>query len=643
MAELQAVALALDKSPFPFLFKLGEYDDYFDLPQIPTDLFDQQYRVEWTLREMEKIFGKQGEIEVNRTTHVFSSNNPNIILPLKLQSTSINRLYTTTFSCGNQSYPIIQSKEYKKLSDEYNELVINNNLKDINAPSAEWTGNHFTTERLLTSNSRYGQPEFEFEDYDSSAMLDTMSRVYAPMLDNSRLTHPKKFFRKWKLGFSAGFGSIKNNRFQKRRAMFNKIPRSEITSFTKYLLSNLNKIAAVPHTFPKMEYLFGEKFKKLRSIVGAPFFTYFTQQLFAYEPDHRFTYNNTPAQVGRPLTGFGLLPLFKRYLNYQYVFGLDMSAFDSTFNKQVMDSIAELREWGYRNHTQYENISNLIRLSYKQNYSDPMFNGSTSEILEKLRALGIILSHLFHESTGLSYDKFFEIYDLSNYGDDNILGFKLTELKYNGTSFLKIESEGTIYDCEFLSKSIFPLNEEESKILSSHFGSSFKYGIRHNYNKVVQKFDKFKKSKPTETDFIQKFAAYKLMSVHHKELFQIIDQLFDKYVSENPNIRNPIIPTPLSNSNSGNYSKTRTFESQSTPMRHIFEEEPISENKWESESELNPDSNSADDNDDLNSANNNSNSASNTEQDITLLDLTMEQELIQFSDNNEGIMSEHAL
>ncbi|KAG9299740.1 hypothetical protein G9A89_013100 [Geosiphon pyriformis] len=47
-------------------------------------------------------------------------------------------------------------------------------------------------------------------------------------------------------------------------------------------------------------------------------------------------------------------------------------------------------------------------------------------------------------------------------------------------------------------------------------------------------------------------------------------------------------------------------------------------------------------NDNLNSANNNSNSASNTKQYITLLDLTMEQKLTQFSNNNEGIMSEHA-
>jgi len=562
------------KGPYPFLFKLEEYDDYFQLPSIPLDLLDQEKRIRWTLAEMEKIFGKQGEIQAAPLTLTFSKDNPNIILPLKIDSTSINRLYTTTFQSGHQSYPIVPSKEYQKLSDEYNRMMELNNLKSIDAPTAQWTGNNYSTERVLCSTSRYGQPEFDFENYDSEKMLETMSRIYQPMLDNSRLTHPKKFFRKWKLGLSSGFGSLKNGRYQKRRAMFSKIPRSGITDFAKFLCSNLDKIAAIPHTFGKMEYLFGDKWKKLRSIIGAPFFTYFTNQIFAYEPDHRFTYNNTPAQVGRPLTGFGLLPLFRRYIQYPYVFGLDMSAFDSTFNHQVMESVAALREWGYRNHSQYDEISKLIRLSYKQNYSDPLFSGSTGEILEKVRgnatgavstsqtnclALGIILSQFFHETTGLGYDKFFELYDLSNYGDDNILGCRpqghhtteelrntiydivqLCSTKYNGTIFLKIESEGSIFDCEFLSKSIFKLNDDESNKLSTHFGKYYSYGVRHNYNKIVQKFDKFKKSKPQETDFIQKFAAYKLMSVHYPDLFATIDQLFNNYVKENPKcIKNP--------------------------------------------------------------------------------------------------------
>ncbi|KAG9301541.1 hypothetical protein G9A89_008393 [Geosiphon pyriformis] len=69
-------------------------------------------------------------------------------------------------------------------------------------------------------------------------------------------------------------------------------------------------------------------------------------------------------------------------------------------------------------------------------------------------------------------------------------------------------------------------------------------------------------------------------------------------------------------------------------------------NQQKLESELNPNLNSTDDDDDdSNSAdndNNDSNFASNIEQYIMLLDLTMKQELIQFSHNNEDIMSEHA-
>ncbi|KAG9304032.1 hypothetical protein G9A89_005942 [Geosiphon pyriformis] len=120
-------------------------------------------------------------------------------------------------------------------------------------------------------------------------------------------------------------------------------------------------------------------------------------------------------------------------------------------------------------------------------------------------------------------------------------------------------------------------------------------------------------------------------------------------------------------------------------MCYIFKEEPISKNKWKSELKLNPnsnsannsnnsnstnnsndsnstddnnnsnstdnnnsnstdnnnDSNSANDNNNSNSANdnNNSNFALNTKQYITLLNLTIKQELTKFSNNNEGIIN----
>ncbi|KAG9303938.1 hypothetical protein G9A89_005848 [Geosiphon pyriformis] len=77
------------------------------------------------------------------------------------------------------------------------------------------------------------------------------------------------------------------------------------------------------------------------------------------------------------------------------------------------------------------------------------------------------------------------------------------------------------------------------------------------------------------------------------------------------------------------------------------ENKPMSSCASESESIFNPNSNSDNDNDENNSSsfvqnNNNFNSDSNSEQYIALPDLIKEQELKWFSDNNEGIMPEHA-
>ncbi|KAG9302372.1 hypothetical protein G9A89_011422 [Geosiphon pyriformis] len=82
----------------------------------------------------------------------------------------------------------------------------------------------------------------------------------------------------------------------------------------------------------------------------------------------------------------------------------------------------------------------------------------------------------------------------------------------------------------------------------------------------------------------------------------------------------------------------------------LKEEEPISSCTSESNSTFNSDSNSDDDDNNGSSSvqNNNSdnngnlNSDSDSEQYITLLDLSKDQELRWFSDNDEGIMPEHA-
>ncbi|KAG9303934.1 hypothetical protein G9A89_005844 [Geosiphon pyriformis] len=80
------------------------------------------------------------------------------------------------------------------------------------------------------------------------------------------------------------------------------------------------------------------------------------------------------------------------------------------------------------------------------------------------------------------------------------------------------------------------------------------------------------------------------------------------------------------------------------------EDKPMSNCASELESIFNPDSNSDNNNDEntgssstqnSNKNNNNLNPDSNSETYITLPDLTKEQELKWFSDNNEGIMSEH--
>jgi len=210
------------KSIFPFVFKVDGYDDYYILPEVKGDLDPQEDRIHWTFKEMEKIFGPQGSIYEDRHTHYFLSSNMEVVLPLKIGGTKINRLFSTTEGTNSQSYPINESRDYLRLIKDYKRKVERYLPGHLNGETFHWTGNNFTDERVLVSNSRYGMPEFEFEHYDPNQMLRTMSRVYAPMLENSRLTHPKKFFRKWKLVFLVDLDLLKIHVSKKEEPCLNK-------------------------------------------------------------------------------------------------------------------------------------------------------------------------------------------------------------------------------------------------------------------------------------------------------------------------------------------------------------------------------------------------------------------------------------
>jgi len=558
--------------PDVYFFSL-KYYDHFKLPNVPEVLKSTPERLAFTLQQMNNLFDTGATLESHDITHEFlyaDNDKDDLMNPLK-KDTKIRSIFKVYGQkTGTSSYRINPHYEFSK---KYEEKMIKygENPKTL---EYYWAGNDpELIKKTINSTSRYGEEEYSFNSFDREEMLEAMKIATSAMFRHSRLTSIRKIMRNFEWKYSAGFGSSDNKKFKKRKYLFTKYTRKEIEEYLRSLINKYDKLASVSHVFPKMEWLSPEKRRKIRSVIGTPFLTYFMQQIFAYEPDHRFEYEKTPFQVGRPLTGYGLAPLFHSFREEcDYVYGLDFSAFDSTFNKEVMDIVSDLRCWGYEGHAQEKEIRNLIKLSYEMNYKDPLFIGSIAELFQKNRgnttgavstsqtnccALQLFKLQLFHEVTGLPYRDFFKYYKLANYGDDNLLGIlknidrpleevkgwvnqmvQICKVNYQGTINLKIEEEGQITDTAFLSKRAFDLEEHEKEILNQA-GLHPKIGVAHDYEKLKGKFDKFKKDakKLTTTDYVQKFAAFKLLSAHHRNFFNVVDELWTDYVNANPNAR----------------------------------------------------------------------------------------------------------
>jgi len=320
------------------------------------------------------------------------------------------------------------------------------NLKGL-APEYKRTEQFATLEAELESISRYFE---ENEMIIPDLPLDDIWTMVSEIFANSQLTPFSYILKKWEKRYGLGpFWGTTNPKTGKWRKLSRK-------SFIKSIGGMANMVKLWAETFEvapslvgvapvsiKSEALPPKKWMAgaVRTVIGAPIVHYISSTIWNFWPNHNFNFWSTNIKIGMPLNGACLSKLVKQHSRYDYHFGGDFSAFDSTLQGKILQLIAKVRKKGFERHRDYAKICHLIDANYYGLLNQPLMTTSTGNIYSKKTglstghsstgmdnslALTILYLIAWKQLTGLSASEFRHYCKLSNYGDDHLLSWLAT-------------------------------------------------------------------------------------------------------------------------------------------------------------------------------------------------------------------------
>ncbi|AKJ26309.1 polyprotein [Sclerotinia sclerotiorum fusarivirus 1] len=303
---------------------------------------------------------------------------------------------------------------------------------------------YVTIENELESVSRYFNNK-SVSIPKEQQVVDAVWEVVKEIFSDSKITPIRSIYKKWKKNYNVG-PLAPSSKLRKDGSM-KKMRRTEdisrfptLTSYLNYwnnLYRHFPAMAMISSAFYKSEALPEKKWRrnKVRTPIGSMLPQYLWQMVWSYEPNHRFKPNETPIQIGLPLTGFHLSKLFERHSKMKYHYAGDCTEFDSTITKNVQRIIKSVRKKGFSRHRQFDMISEMIDINYDRLNESLIMTPSTGNVYKK--GTGLTTGHASTSSdnslalvslymaawvnlTGLSAHEFKNFNELSCYGDDNI-------------------------------------------------------------------------------------------------------------------------------------------------------------------------------------------------------------------------------
>ncbi|QJT73723.1 RNA-dependent RNA polymerase [Botrytis cinerea fusarivirus 7] len=276
-------------------------------------------------------------------------------------------------------------------------------------------------------------------------VVDEVWELVKTIYEDSRITPIRSIYKKWKKNYNVGpfapsAKTRKDGGLKKMRRTEDIARHKNLTSYLNYwtrLYQNFPALSMISSAFYKSEALPEKKWKKdkVRTPIGSMLPQYLWQMVWSYEPNHRFKPNETPVQIGLPLTGFHLSKLFERHSKMNLHYAGDCSEFDSTITKNVQNIIKSVRKKGFSRHRQFDMICEMIDINYDRLNESMIITPTTGNVYRK--GTGLTTGHASTSSdnslalvslymaawvnlTGLSAHEFKNFNELSCYGDDNL-------------------------------------------------------------------------------------------------------------------------------------------------------------------------------------------------------------------------------
>jgi hypothetical protein len=299
----------------------------------------------------------------------------------------------------------------------------------------------FSTARYWTTD---GTLVLSDEDFD--ALVDDTWEAVKPQYENSKLTTFDYVYRHWEKKFNMGFGFFTRNERGKLRQLTRQAviesfggKRAFLDAWAK-VFKHAQTMCMPSPVFFKYENLKVKKIANglLRTVLGSAFSHHVQTTIFNYLPNHNYQPWLTPSKVGMPINGQNFNKLWVSLAGHTHVFAGDMTAFDSSQEPPLIRVCQEIRKRGYKTHTDYDRICQLIDISYDMLITQPGGFKNFGDIAGKAKGattghssttpdntIMLIANYLFawRRVTGLRAREFFNFNTLANFGDDHVLGY----------------------------------------------------------------------------------------------------------------------------------------------------------------------------------------------------------------------------
>jgi len=357
-----------------------------------------------------------------------------------------------------------------------------------------------------------------------------MNNAWPSSFTNLKLTPFPKIWKHVEKKYSSGMPFYADPRYKKKRDIMKDNWHHSIYRVVQDILESGKYPDQLHHVFPKSQVVTKEKLlqdpAKLRTIIAQNSISYMYTMFFAFDLAKRQQWWARPMKPGMPLTGAAFNVIFAAVAHRKRHMSLDVTAFDSKIPPSIVKIVEKIIANGFEHHPNNSaiarHLTEIFRTVQKGYFVNTMAESVDHSLYVKRKETGgttgwaltsefnsIALVALIIEAvctiTSTPIEDFLKDNDIMNFGDDNVFSTDFVEsvlssddlVKYFASVHkmnLKVEKVGSIFEQEFLSKSIHPSEKFEDEFIEANIPRPT-YAVTHNMKTLMMRYGYLKNEK----------------------------------------------------------------------------------------------------------------------------------------------------